>query len=167
MTSAIFLPWLGLVALAAILAILAIWARRETRIRIAAVAMFLAAAPASLGALWLSLGWPVPIITGVTAMPGEYLVLGSKMIAGDGIYVLIDAGGSVPRYYRIPWSKGIADRLQDLLDGGGAGVIMKLPSHERSWDQSPPQFWALPQPKALPDKLPGEPGPRFVPDREA
>lgn len=157
--------WIGITLALAVMASMVIWSRRETLIRAAAFVFLLASAPAGIGALWITLGWPIPIVQGITALPGDYLVLGTKMVRGLGIFVLIDVGPGEPRYYRVPWSKDLANKIQDMLDSPeSGGLMMNIKPFEWSWDQNAPQFWPLPQPKLLPDKPPQEEAPHFNPD---
>lgn len=145
-----------LIFVCGLMATFAIWSRRETSVRGAAVAGLLVAAPVVVASLSLSLGWPVPLIAGLNAPPGDWQVIGSKMVVGEGIYVLLDTG-DVPRHYRLPWDKNMSDKLQGLLDGQQNGergdLRLKMPPFEFSWSKKkPPEFYALPQPKVLPDK---------------
>lgn len=142
--------------LLAIMATIAIWSRRgPARARGLAVVAFVLASPIAAGALGMSLGWPVPLYSGLTAPAGEWVVLGVKMVVGKGIYVLID-DGDIPRYYSLPWSNEMADKLQDMLDKGETPTIT-VPEFEWSWDRHPPTFQPLPQPRVLPPKPREEP----------
>jgi len=149
-------PAMLLIFVCGLLATFAIWSRRETKVRWLSVAGFIMAAPVIVVALSFTLGWPVPLIAGLNAPPGDWQVLGSKMIAGDGIYLLLDSGDT-PRHYKLPWDKKMSDKLQELLDGQQNGekgdLRMKMPPFEFSWSRkNPPEFYAMPQPKVLPDK---------------
>lgn len=144
--------WAVLTAFCAALATFAVWSRGNTRLRFASVIGFLITSPVIAIGLSFTLGWPVPMFSGINAPPGDWPVLGSKMVVGEGIYVLLDTG-DVPRHYVMPWSKATSDKLQELLDSENGGVRMKMPPFEFSWEQrKPPEFYALPQPKVLPDK---------------
>lgn len=152
----VFAPAMILIFVCGLLAMFAIWSRRETKTRWISVAGFLVSAPVVVAALSFTLGWPVPLIAGLNAPPGDWQVIGSKMVVNEGIYVLLDTG-DVPRHYRLPWDKKMSDRLQELLDerqnGGKGDLRLKMPPFEFSWDKKkPPEFYALPQPKVLPDK---------------
>lgn len=156
----VFTPWLVITLVIIFMGVLVVWSRRETMLRGVAVIVILVAMPGSLAALWVPLGWAVPLHGGLTALGGDYPVLGAKMVVGKAIYVLIDTGAE-PRYYRIPWDRKLADQLQDILDNpGNAGAKISIP-YEFSWNQSAPQFHPLPQPKFLPDKPRQERAPHF------
>ena len=155
--------WLVLTFILGLLATLAIWARGFSRARGLAVGAFLLASPAAAAALAVSLGWPVPYVPGVTVPEGKHPLLGAKMVMGVGIFILLDIGDAEPRYYKMPWSNKSAEELQGAQEEGGeegeVGVI--TPPFEFSWDQSPPKFYALPQPKMLPDKPQQETAPNY------
>lgn len=151
-------PWLAVTIFLAFMALLVVWTRRQSILRPFAVACALFSAPAAAVAIATPLGWPVPLYGGLTALGGEYPVLGVKMIAGKAIYVLVDTGDE-PRYYMIPWDRELADQLQDILDDpGNEGAKIEIPM-EFSWDKNKPQFHPLPQMKVLPDKPPQERAP--------
>jgi hypothetical protein len=144
--------WFVLTCLLGLSALIAIWARRPSRARGLSILAFIAASPIAAAALGAALGWPVPLINGVNAPEGTYSVLGSKIIVGKGIYVLIDVGGE-PRYYWLPWSQKESKELQEGLNKAGkdGGVQMTIPPFEWSWDQHQ-TFQPLPQQKVIPDK---------------
>lgn len=139
-----------------VLATLAIWSRRgPARTRGLAVVAFVLGSPLAAASLGMSLGWPIPLYSGLTAPAGEWVVLGVKMVIGKGIFVLID-DGDVPRYYSLPWSNKMADKLQDMLDKGEKPMVT-IPPFELSWDRHPPSFQPMPQPRVLPTKPREEP----------
>ncbi|TPI86430.1 hypothetical protein [Mesorhizobium sp. B2-8-9] len=149
--------WLVLTAILAAMALIAIWARRPTAARTLAVLSLLLFSPIAGAAVWLCLGWPVPYVEGLTVKPGKHMILGVKALIGDGIYVLLDLGGEAPRYYKMPWNDRTAEQMQKALDeraagGEGSTAGVEVKPFEFSWDTHPPQFWADPQPKVLPDK---------------
>lgn len=144
------------------LATIAIWARGISRARGLAVLAFLLASPVAAAALAMALGWPIPLIEGITVAEGKHPVLGAKMIPDVGIYVLLDIGDGAPRYFSLPWSPPAADKLQQAMDEGaeGDGTGIDVPPFEFSWDRREPKFYANPQPKVLPDK-PADAAPVF------
>jgi len=144
--------WLAITFLISAMALIVVWARRQTLYRALAVTIALLSAPAAALALALALGWAVPMVPVLTAPGGDFLVLGTKIVQGEGIFVLLDTGGGEPRHYRLPWGQKLADKLQDILDDPNkGGVMLKIP-YEPSLDSNAAQFWPLPQPKALPEK---------------
>ena len=174
----ILTPWLFITLALGAMALVAVWARRKTLFRGAAVLLFVVAAPFAGLALATTLGWAVPIIPGLTAVAGDDVeVIGVKLAVGEGIFVLVDDAGGEPRYYRIEWNRKLADEIQDMMDNPDRGGLrMKIPGEkgdgkegapfEWSWDTHPPQFYAPPQPKVLPDKPQQAEPPSFDADRE-
>ncbi|AZO29332.1 hypothetical protein [Mesorhizobium sp. M1B.F.Ca.ET.045.04.1.1] len=120
--------WLVITVILGLVATFAIWARGFSRARGLAVLAFLLASPIAAASLGFSLGWPVPLVDGLTLSAGEHAILGAKITIGDGIYVLIDRGEEQPRYFKIPWDPKMADKLQQALDekgeGGEAGITV-------------------------------------------
>lgn len=161
--SATVTAWLVITFVLGLLATLAIWARGFSRSRGLAVGAFLLASPAAAAALGVTLGWPVPYVQGVTVPEGKHSILGVKMLLGQGIYILLDIGDGEPRYYKLPWSNKSAEELQGAQEEGGeeGEVGLIVPPFEWSWDQGEPKFYALPQPKMLPDKPLQEAAPNF------
>jgi hypothetical protein len=150
------------VGLGVALASATIWSRKNTWVRGAAVAGWVVLVPLVAGSTFLSLGHPAPWVQAVTVPGGEYRVLGVKMVQDIAIYVWLDFGKDHPRYFALPWDNTTADRLQGMLDAernGEGGFAMDIP-YEWSWDDNPPQFHPLPQPKMVPDKLPQQEEPR-------
>ena len=151
MPSIVVSAWIVLTVLLGAAAWIAAWSRRETKARVLGILAFLAGSPVAFFSLALCLGWPIPLIGGITGPTGDYTVLGSKLVANEAIYVLIDVG-NVPRYYSIPWDQDQAKKLQDSVDNG-SGVKATVPPMEFSWEQrNPLSFHELPQVKILPDK---------------
>ncbi len=142
------------VALGASLASATIWSRKNSWVRGAAVAGWLALMPLVVGSAFFSLGHPAPWVQAVNVPGGKYMVLGVKMVQDVAIYVWIDFGAEHPRYFALPWDNATADDLQGLLDRqrrGGGDFEMEIP-YEWSLDQNPPQFHPLPQPQMVPNK---------------
>ncbi len=157
------------VGMGAILATATIWSRKNTWVRGAAVAGWVVLMPLVTGAAFFSLGNPAPWVQTINVPGGEYKVLGVKMVQDDAIYVWLDFGKGHPRYFALPWDNETADRLQALLEaqryGDIPGFKMTIP-YEWSWDQSPPQFHPMPQPRMMPNK-PSQPQPPQRYEREA
>jgi hypothetical protein len=88
--------------------------------------------------VYLPLGKPIPF----APSPGEYTVLGAKIVVNVGIWVLLDDGKSEPRYYRLKYTNEAANQLQQALDGaagGGPGVKVKIDGEGgQSYEGEPP-----------------------------
>jgi hypothetical protein len=159
--------WLALTMGLGLMASIAIWSRRPTHARGLAVASFIPGSALAAVALAMALGWPIPYLPGITVPEGEHTIIGFKMAEGEGIYILLDTGGSAPRYYRLPWKNSTAEALQNAQgegEGDGEGESgefgMSVPGLEWSWDDNEPQFWAAPQPQ-MPPKQAGPAAPHF------
>lgn len=152
------ISWAIIAIVVGLMAAIAIWSRRHTKARGLAVGGFLSGIPLTGISLLYVLGWPAPYTGwGVTNINGgDFAVLGAKMVAGEGIYALLDTGDT-PRYFVMPWDKDMASKLQELMESQREGETgeprMKMPPFEWSWEQrKPPELYAMPQPKALPPK---------------
>ncbi|MEZ5863469.1 MAG: hypothetical protein R3D25_05125 [Geminicoccaceae bacterium] len=158
--------------LAFILATHGIWAPRRLGVKISAVittALFL---PLAYAATLTLLSKPKPVhLEWWLARADEATVLGSSMREGDGIYLWLQmAELAEPRAYVLPWSRELAQELQEALreaEENGSAVQMRLP-FEPSLDNRDPKFYALPQP-ALPPKERLDEGPQMFtgPGRDA
>lgn len=153
--------WLALavIALFAAAAWLAIWSRRDTWGRSAAVVVFLAAVPTVGLAAVESLGWHRPIGLAWDLDEGEYRVLAAKMVQDEAIYIYIDDETRVePRPLLLPWDNDVANAIQRALDSapdGAEGEFMM--SYEPSIEMNQQQFHPVPQEPALPPKAVPEP----------
>lgn len=98
-------------ALALLLCVFAWYARRWL-----ALALPFAVAVAAL-AIYIPTGTPR-----LTAPPqGKYLVLGADIQVDIAIYALLKGEDGVSRFYRLPYSTGQANALQEAKDGAGGG----------------------------------------------
>jgi hypothetical protein len=151
---------LAVVALFAAAAWLAIWSRRDTWARPAAVVLFLAAMPTIAMAAVESLGWHRPIEFVWDLDQGDYRVLAAKMVQDKAIYIYIDDDKRVePRPLLLPWDNDTANAIQRALDGapdGSEGEFMM--SYEPSIDMTEQQFHAVPPEPAPPPKDAPAPG---------
>jgi len=156
-------------AIAAGLVTTAIWSRKQTVARAAALAMFLALMPTLAGVGFFAMSHPAPWLQTITVPGGSYTVLGVKLVQDVAIYVWLDFGAGHPRYFALPWSNKTADEVQGLMDqqryGDIPGFALDIP-YEPSLDENLPQFHPLPQPKMVPDKPPTQEEPQRY-EREA
>ena len=154
---------LGVIVLFAGAAWLAIWSRRDTWARPAAVVLFLAAMPTISLAAIESLGWHRPIELVWDLNPGDYRVLAAKMVQDKAIYIYIDDDARLePRPIILPWNNDTANAIQRALDGAPDGAegqfVMR---YQPSLDMSEQQFHPLPHEPALPSKDAPEPAPHY------
>ena len=154
---------LGILALFAAAAWLAIWSRRDTWGRPGAVALFLVAIPTIGLAGVESLGWHRPIDLVWDLDEGDYRVLAAKLVQDQAIYIYVDdATRMEPRPLLLPWDNDTANAIQRALDGapeGAEGEFMM--SYEPSIEMSGQQFHPLPPEPSLPPKEAPEPAFRY------
>ena len=154
---------MAMVAFVAVAALVAVWWRRDLWGRHVAVALLVLGTPAAFAGMVDAQGWAKPLWAAYE-LKGEYRMLGSKMIIGEGIYVWLDLPDSPePRAFSIPWDPKIASELQGILDDGrnkGRAIF----KYEWSWNKSAPQFHPLPQPPIMPPKERQEEAPRVEQD---
>jgi len=123
------------------------WSRRETAVRAVVFVGFVSLLPfLAIGALE-SLGWHKPS-WGAHEADGTSVVLASKLVRGEGIYLYVDVGDGEPRSVVFPWDDETAQKLQDAMRESARnrqqGAIMEF---DHSWDNNEPQFHPLPQPR--------------------
>lgn len=105
--------------LAFVLAVGAVTWFGSKRQAIAFVLIAIATAPASLTTLGHAAPWSPP--------PGHYTVLGARIDVDEAIWVLLDTEQG-PRFYKLPYTTGTANSLQQALDmavGTGGKVEME------------------------------------------
>lgn len=158
------LAWLvvAVLALFATTAWLAIWSRRDSWARPAAVALFLLGMPAVAAAGLQLLGHHRPMALAWDLSAGDHRVLGVKMVQDDAIYLYLDAGRTEPWPVLLPWSNEAANRIQKLQDEARPDSQGQfLMRYEPSLDLHRPQFHPLPQPPLLPPKAVPETAPHL------
>ncbi len=116
--------WLLLTFALGAVATFAVWSWRDNVHRGHAVLAFLVATAASFYLLQAPLGHP----SIESPPPGEYTVLGVRIDVDEAIYALLDSGDGEPVYYRLPYTTGKANNLQDALNkaDGEGGVGLKV-----------------------------------------
>jgi hypothetical protein len=141
--------------IAALLAVISVWAPRRLPVKLTAFAgagLFL---PLLYGGFVDLLSKPKPVgLEWWLAHAEEASVLGSSIEEDRGIFLWLRMPDvTEPRAYVLPWDRELAEQLQKALaeaERNGSGVKMRLP-FEPSLDDRAPKFYALPQP-ALPPK---------------
>jgi hypothetical protein len=154
--------WLGLlvVTLFACVAHLAIWSRRDTFGRPAAVALFVVGLVAVPVAFADSLSYPKPFAAAWEIDPTkEYIVLGAKMQQDVAIWIYLDVPGGEPRSYRLPWSNETASALQQAMDEAPEGMNgMALFRYDPDGQKAETVFHPFPIQPDPPAKAPPERG---------
>lgn len=143
------------VVLAAALAMVSIWAPRRLVMKVVALLLAMAFMPAAYAAMVGLLSKPKPAsLEWWLARAGEAAVVGSTYKEDEAIYLWLQLDGvAEPRAYVLPWSRKLAEELQEASREAarqGSGVRMRLP-FEPTLDGREPKFYAMPQP-ALPPK---------------
>lgn len=147
------------VALAAALAVVAVWSRRRLALRAGCVVLLALTVAAAYGAFNDLLSRPKPAALEFSrAAIDEAEVLGAALREGQGIYLWLLLPDIVePRYYVMPWNLPLAEELQQAMreaKRNRAGLVMRLPFEKSIEEREMPRFYAVPQPK-LPDKPAG------------
>ncbi len=145
----------AVVVIATALAGIAVWAPRSTGVKLSALVLSaLLMATAYTGLVDL-LGKPKPVTMewAAAAVP-EATVVAALPREGEAIYLWLRFDDSPePRAYVLPWSREIAEQLQQATRQAaaeGTEVRMRRP-FESAPDANEPVFYAEPQP-ALPPK---------------
>ena len=141
--------------LAGFLAILSVWSPRAVAVKVSAVSASVLFLPLAYAAMSELLSKPKPVaLEWWQSAADEATVLGSTAKENSGIFLWLQLDDvEEPRSYVLPWSRELAQQLQDAMEEAEereSGVRMRLP-FERSLDDREPRFYALPQP-ALPPK---------------
>jgi len=148
------------VALAAVLAMIAIWAPRKLWVKAGALATAAIFMVVAYGALADLLGRPKPLSLEVAHRQAqEAIVLATRVREGRGIYLWLQLPGvEEPRAYALPWDRTLA---QQMLSAGreaernGGDLRARLP-FTRSRGRSEAMFYAPPQQAPPPKAPPGQ-----------
>ena len=145
--------YVGVIFFISIMTTMIVWSRKETRMRVLGICLFLVSIPLGAGVFASTLGLPVPLIQGVTAPSGFWNILAVRIEINKAIYVYLDTPKG-PRSYVLPWNPNTADKLsqgENNPETKGRGRMKILP-FEFSWDEHEPTIEYTPQPKRIPDK---------------
>lgn len=148
-----------MVAVAAALAGITLWARVRRWAKVTVLVVTCAWFVLAYGALADLLSRPKPVgLEFVRSEVPEAQVLAGRIVENEAIYVWLGFDNDQqPRAYQLPWDRELAEELREALAEGeanGTQAVMRLP-FERSFDDLEPRFYAMPQPrlplKPLPD----------------
>jgi len=158
------------VAVAAVLASLAIWAPRVTRVRLVAVAMTAAFIPIAYLQMLEMLSKPKPMsYEWFQTQTDKAIVLGAHFDEGKAIYLWLQVPDQPsPRYYEIPWNVRLAERIEDAVDDAAAkksALVIENPFRRRSLEEWGELNMNIIPPPMPPQKLPKFP-PRIINPRE-
>lgn len=146
--------WVILAFLFALFTMIAVWSRRPTYLRSWSIIALCLSLPVSAVSVISVLGKPIPLFQGLTTPSGDFKVIGVKMVVDQGIYLLLDTG-NYPIFAAIPFDRQKANKIQEMLDNPDTRDTMRMTikPYEFSWEmRQPPEIYADPQPKVLPDK---------------
>ncbi len=94
-----------------------IWSRQQTRMRLAAIGMFILMLPVLAGSGFMALGHPAPWVQMLTMPEGDHVVLGVRFVQDEAIYLWLDFKDELaPRSFYLPWSDVEAKRIQRMMD---------------------------------------------------
>jgi hypothetical protein len=156
-----FVPlFAGLALVAGGLASLSVWAQRRPAAKLAALALAALLLPLGYLALADLPGRPKPVRDEwLHARAAEAIVLAFDLEEGRAIHLWLRLPGvGEPRAYRLPWSRPLAQQLQDAgraAEKAGTAVAMRQP-FEPSLDDREPKVYPLPQPALPPKEVPGD-----------
>jgi hypothetical protein len=162
---AVYVLFCVLLALVAVLASIAVWSPRATRLRAVAVALVAGFVPLGYLTLTEVLSQPKPMThEWFKGSVDEATVLSVSFDEGNAIYLWLQFDDPEPRYYRLPWRPVLAQKLQNYVDEAirkGARVMIRNPFSKRSFDDLGDLNVEIILPPPLPGKLPPVP-PRVV-----
>jgi len=155
-------------ALAALLAAIAIRTPRETPVRVDAIVIAAAFFPFAYLGLNEILSRPKPITHEWFNASAQYAtVLGVSLEEGKAIYLWLRVDESLePRYYRLPWQKRNAEKLQNAIERAvedDAVVRIQNPFSKRAWTDQGEVNVELVRPPEPPLKHPPPPPQIFNP----
>jgi len=159
------------VGMAAVLATIAIWSPRRTRIRIVAVvvtAMFL---PLGYIELIELLSKPKPMSFEWFRSDAEFAtVLGVSFEEGTAIYLWLRLENEIkPRYYVLPWRRKLAERLEEAVDDAvskNSSVVIPTPFSPKSLEELGNMNIEIIPPPVPPTKMPPFAKPRVFNPRK-
>ncbi len=128
------------VGVAALLATIAIWSPRRTRIRIVAVVATALFLPLGYVELIELLSKPKPMSFEWFRSDAEFAtVLGVSFEEGSAIYLWLRLEDELqPRYYVLPWRGKLAERLQEAVDDAvskNSSVVIPTPFSPKSLEE--------------------------------
>lgn len=132
----IYYVFAAAIGIAAVLCSIAIWAPRDTRVRVLALAVMALFMPVIYVVFTGLLSKPKPVaFAWLERSVDKAEVLGVSLDEGKAIYMWLRLSGSLePRYYKLPWRQKVAEDLEDAMlqaNRKRAGLIIKKPFSKR------------------------------------
>ena len=166
----LFIVFLALLGVVALLATITIWSRRRATVRTLAVVLTALFIPIGYLGVTELLSQPKPMQhEWFKRHVDEATLLGVSVREGRAIYLWLRLDDSLePRYYVLPWQQQLAEKLQNLIDEAirdGAAVTIANPFSRKSFDDLGSMNMRIIRPPQPPMKPPSPP-PQFFNPRE-
>ena len=166
----LFIVFIALLGITALLATIAIWSQRQTPVRTLAVVLTALFIPIGYLSVTELLSQPKPMQhEWFKRHVDEATLLGVSVREGQAIYLWLRLDDSLePRYYVLPWQQQLAEKLQNLIDEAirdGAAVTIANPFSRKSFDDFGSMNMRIVRPPQPPMKPPSPP-PQFFNPRE-
>jgi hypothetical protein len=128
------------IGVAALLSSIAIWAPRDTKVRVLALAVFTLFMPVVYVQLTGLLAKPKPVeFAWLERNVDRAEVLSISFDEGKAIYMWLRLNGMIePRFYKLPWRQQVAEDLEDAMTQATrtrSGLIIKDPFSKRSLEE--------------------------------
>ncbi len=136
----LFYAFAGATGIAAVLASIAIWAPRPTRVRVLALTLTTLFIPIVYVQMIEMLSKPKPMsFEWYERNDAQAALLSISLDEGEAIYLWLRIPDSYePRSYKIPWNLRLAEKLEDAVDDAtrqNSTIILKKPFYRRSLDE--------------------------------
>lgn len=136
----IYYVFAAAIGIAALLCSIAIWAPRDTKIKVLALAVMTLFAPLVYVQLTGLLSKPKPVEFAWLERDVERAeVLSISFDEGKAIYMWLRLDGMIePRFYKLPWRQQDAEDLEDAMEQATqtrSGLIIKDPFSKRSLEE--------------------------------
>lgn len=166
--NALLILFVATLTVAAILAMLAIWAPRKPIVRFSALFATILFIPIGYIQLTEMMSRPKPIeFEWFRKNVEQAQLLGVSLDEGRAIYLWLRVDKDIePRYYVMPWRQTIAEKLEDLIENAlrrNATIILKKPFIRESLEDLGDLNANIVPPARPPQKLPNPPPQIFNP----
>ena len=136
----IYYVFAAAIGIAAVLSSIAIWAPRDTKIRVLALAVMTLFMPLAYVQLTGLLSKPKPIEFAWLERDVERAeILSVSFDEGKAIYIWLRLDGMIePRFYKLPWRQQDAEDLEDAMTQATrtrGGLVIKNPFSKRSLEE--------------------------------
>lgn len=164
----LFIIFVALLSISALLASITIWSHRRVSIRTGAVVLTALFIPIAYVGITELLSQPKPMQhEWFKRHVDEATLLGVSVREGEAIYLWLRLDDSLePRYYVLPWQQQLAEKLQNIVDEAirdGAAVVISEPFSRQSYDNLGDMNMRIIRPPQPPAKLPSPPPQIFNP----